>query len=43
MQAVTESSATFEPEREGRFRFRARLRGADGVTGWSQRVTLTAT
>ena len=42
MEAVTASSATFEPDREGRFRFRARLRGPEGAaTGWSRRVTLT--
>lgn len=43
MEGVTVSNARFEPAREGRFRFRARLRGPDGATGWSPRVTLTAT
>ncbi len=44
MEAVTASSATFEPDLEGRFRFRARLRETEGAaTGWSRRVTLTVT
>ena len=43
MEGVTLSNARFEPDRPGRFRFRARLRGPDAATGWSPRVTLTVT
>ncbi len=42
MDGVTGPGATFEPDRDGRFRFRARLRGPGGSTGWSRPATLIA-
>lgn len=44
VEGATVARASFEPEDEGRFRFRARLRAlSGGATGWSRRATLLAT
>ena len=42
-EGVTAPKALFDPDGEGHFRFRARLRAVSGgATGWSRRATLTA-